>query len=421
MKLYNRVATSLTMLVAYVSSFSMMINVQGTSSSASTTIPIPTTKLKNVAIIGGTHGNEYTGVWIIKSFQQRQQQLQELYPNLNISTILGNPDAHYANKRFIHTDLNREFSYDKLCELDYDDNSNNMTDETIPVEALRARELDKILGSKCMDSESDVYDVAIDLHSTTSNMGTTLIVNEGDILMAQGAAYVTQQCTSSSSSGSSHSIPSTDIHCLMHAIPDKGQRPNLSSTSKHGFTIEVGPVPQGLLRHDAVIKTECALHALLDFLQQYYSSMNTKDTSDGTVSPIIESLVKSFPTGKVPAFRTIPARRHGEMSGKITWPSDIDNPNFPQWMIHESVQDHDYQKIKVGDPLFVQFDGSILYYDGAYGSEIYLIFINEGGYYYSSSGTGISVAMKTQYDIYTAILDPIETNNITENDVKQEL
>ena len=420
--LLKRIVYSSVLLVAYVSSFSMMVNVQGKSS----TTPMPNNSAnnnpqqlkqnRNIAIIGGTHGNEYTGVWVIKSLQQKQLKLQEQYTNLNISTILGNPEAHFANRRFIHTDLNREFSYDKLCELsvDIDDTSeDDSTDAVVPVEAKRARELNDMLGSKCINDDADVetpiFDVAIDLHSTTSNMGTTLIINEGDVVMAQGAAYVTQQCV--------------DVHCLMHAIPDKGQRPNLSSTTKHGFTIEVGPVPQGLLRHDAVIKTECALFALLDFLQQYYSSDD--DSPDGTISPQMESLLQNaFPDGMVPAFRTIPAQRYGEMSGKISWPSDDTNPNFPQWMIHESVQDQDYQLLKKGDPLFVQWDGTVIHYDGSYGDEIYLLFINEGGYYYPSSGTGISVALKTQYHLTTAILDPIQSTSKQEppsNDRKEEL
>lgn len=37
-------------------------------------------------------------------------------------------------------------------------------------------------------------------------------------------------------------------------------------------------------------------------------------------------------------------------------------------------------------------------YDGSYGSPVYLLmFVNEAGYYYESSGTGVSVAIKTEY------------------------
>lgn len=161
------------------------------------------------------------------------------YPSLELQTILGNEEAHLANKRFIDTDLNREFKADTLCfYLDDDDEETKAAkaavlaeydDEgelTSSREAQRARELDAILGSKCEEEIDDEIDVAIDLHSTTANMGLTLIINEGDELMTQGAAYVARQC------------PEAKI--LMHSIPEREDRPTLSSAAKHGFTIEVG-------------------------------------------------------------------------------------------------------------------------------------------------------------------------------------
>jgi hypothetical protein len=38
-----------------------------------------------------------------------------------------------------------------------------------------------------------------------------------------------------------------------------------------------------------------------------------------------------------------------------------------------------------------------------------LMFINEGGYYYASSGTGISVALKDEFDLTTGNLIPTPT------------
>lgn len=331
-----------------------------------------------VIVVGGTHGNEYTGVWCIKALELQAEALKVKYPTLNISTILANPEAHMANKRFIHSDLNREFATEKLCLIDNDDD-----EATATAEGARARELNEILGSKCDSDDPELFDVAIDLHSTTSNMGMTLIINEGDVLMAQGAGYVATKC------------PNTK--CLMHSIPDKGSRPNLSSTAKHGFTIEVGPVPQGLLRHDAVLKTECALHGLLEFLQRYNSGED-----------VLGELQEAYPSGKVPTFRTAPAMRPGEMSGKISWPSDPDNPNFPTLMIHESLQDRDYEILRKGDPIFVAMDGSVVRYDGSHGDEVNVIFVNEAGYYYPSSGTGISVSVQSHFDLKDGMLAETE-------------
>lgn len=332
---------------------------------------------------GVTNPIEYAGVWCIKSLELQRKKWENKYPSLKLETILANPEAHLLNKRFVDTDLNREFIADKLCAIDDNISLNPRKISTIEtVESIRARELDKILGSKC-DEDSHAVDVAIDLHSTTSNMGTTIIIPEGDRLMAQAAAYVSLKCPGS--------------RCLMHSIPERMHRPNLSSAAKHGFTIEVGPVPVGVLRHDAVENTEAALHAVLDFLQRVNMGED-----------IYGYLKDSFPDGWVSCFRTAPAVRPGEISGKIKWPSDPDNPNFPALMVHKSLQDRDYHLVRKGDPLFVAGDGSIVHYEGSHGDEVYLIFINEAGYYYQSSGTGIGVAVESKYDLEYGMLFDFE-------------
>ena len=51
--------------------------------------------------------------------------------------------------------------------------------------------------------------------------------------------------------------------------------------------------------------------------------------------------------------------------------------------------------------LFIGMDGTIIPYNGSHGDEVYLMFVNEGGYYYASSGTGIGVAIPNTYDLLT--------------------
>jgi len=199
-----------------------------------------------VVVVGGTHGNEYTGVWCVKSLETRQEWLRKEYPSISsIITMIGNPKAVKISRRFVDTDLNREFSGSRL--LHSAAAASSKKDDS--VERKRARELNELLGPK----EAPTTDLIIDLHSTTSNMGLTLIVPEGDVIMTQAAAYVK----------SVHK----DAHILMHAIPNRDKRPNLSSIARHGFTIEVGPVPQSVLRHDAVERTEAALFTILDFVE----------------------------------------------------------------------------------------------------------------------------------------------------------
>ena len=347
--------------------------------------------VNSVVVVGGTHGNEYTRVWCIKELEQPSvfKRISKRFPSLSISTLMGNPEAHMANKRFIDTDLNREFTTKKLQAI-AEKLANN---EDVPSESRRAQEVNKLLGPKTNPSA----DVVVDMHTTTTNMGMTLIIPERDALMAQAAAYVLHKCQEAPISSIQHEGPTKiteQTRIVMHSIPDRNDRPNLSSVGKHGFTIEAGPVPQGVIRHDGVEKTKQALEAFLEFLEL----RNNKDTSKSVMQQINEW----YPTGRVPCFRSAVAKKPGEMSGKIRWPCSDHNPNFPAYMIHKSIQDQDFKLLKTGDPLFLTMEGDVIPYDGSHGEAVFLMFINEGGYYYASSGTGIGVAVETEYDLETA-------------------
>ncbi|ACI65575.1 predicted protein [Phaeodactylum tricornutum CCAP 1055/1] len=296
--------------------------------------------IRNVVVVGGTHGNEYTGVWCIKALDRAAESLSALYPSLRISTLLANPEAYRQNKRFNPYALTKSM--------------------------------------RC-SGQSFKTDVIVDLHSTTSNMGLTLIIAEGDSLMAAAAAYVLLKCGGEA----------RGARCLMHSHPSRESRPNLSSAARHGFTIEVGPVPQGILRHDAVERTQQAVAALLEFLQ-----LHNQDRTR-----LLQNLRQAYDNKKVPCFRSAPARRPGEMSGKITWPCDSENVNFPAVMVHKDLQDRDFHEIQTGDPLFVDLKGKTIPYTGSHGSPVYLMFVNEGGYYYASSGTGIGVAIRADFNL----------------------
>ncbi|CAB9513993.1 aromatic-L-amino acid amidohydrolase [Seminavis robusta] len=357
--------------------------------------------VRSVVVVGGTHGNEYTGVWCIKELEQPSvfKSVSKRFPSMDISTLMGNPGAHLANKRFLDTDLNREFTTKKLQAIQAALAASQGDSETkIPAESLRAQEVNKLLGPKSDPST----DVVVDLHTTTTNMGVTIIIPENDFLMAQAAAYVLHKCQENpvrSTTNSGPTVVSEEARIIMHSIPDRNDRPNLSSVGKHGFTIEIGPVPQGIVRHDAVDKTKQALEAFLEFLELHNvdcSSDNPEETG------VLKQIKEWFPSGRVPCYRSAVATRPGEMSGKIQWPCADHNPNFPAYMVHKSIQDQDFKLLKRGDPLFVTMAGDVVPYDGSHGDSVYLMFINEGGYYYASSGTGIGVAVRTEYDLETA-------------------
>ena len=348
---------------------------------------------QKVCVIGGTHGNEYTGIWCIKAIQENkdlQDQLAHDFPSLDISTVFANPPAHLANKRFLDRDLNRAFSVDDLYSNNNDDNDKG------DWEMQRARELDQLLGPKSADTPA--VDVAVDLHSTTCNMGTTLIFPEQDVVMAQAAAYILARMPSKA-----------NARILVEPLPPQPYRPNVGSCAKHDFTIEVGPCPQGVLRHDAVENTQTALHYFFEFLHRRNQDSEQVYRDLGNDFRLVMQIVKG--SYQIPCFRTAPADdpvmslENGAMTGKIGWPSDPDNDNFPMYMVHKDVQDKDFEPLRVGDPLFVRQDnGETIVYDGSHGPVVHLIFVNEAGYYYASSGTGLGVAYPGWLDLQTGNL-----------------
>lgn len=60
-----------------------------------------------VAICGGTHGNELTGVYIVRELQK--QKVDRLGP-VSVTTVLTNPRATDACRRYMEMDLNRCFT-----------------------------------------------------------------------------------------------------------------------------------------------------------------------------------------------------------------------------------------------------------------------------------------------------------------------
>lgn len=63
--------------------------------------------LSRVAVCGGTHGNEMTGVYMVRAMQK---QTVDQAASVSITTVLSNPRAVDACRRYIDTDMNRCFT-----------------------------------------------------------------------------------------------------------------------------------------------------------------------------------------------------------------------------------------------------------------------------------------------------------------------
>jgi aspartoacylase len=274
-------------------------------------------KINRVAIVGGTHGNEFTGAYLIQKFEQFPHLIQQ--PSFETLTFLGNPQAFKEGKRYIEKDLNRCFLNENL-----QDSSLSTYEDT------RAKTMYQIL---VHEGKSQV-DMIVDLHSTTANMGLSLMVGTQHPLMLQLAAYL------------SSINPLVKVCCTQ---AEEGSN-FLRSLCELGFVIEVGPVAQGVLNAEWFQKTEKLIYAVLDYLEKY---------NQGSIPEIHSTLTFYNFVGTI----DYPRNEHGDI----------------QAMIHPDLQFRDYEPLNPGDPIFLTFDGKTIAYEGK--STVYPIFINEAAYY----------------------------------------
>ena len=99
----------------------------------------------------------------VARLQRHPEEAQR--PSFESTCLLANPEAIRQNRRYVSVDLNRCFSGEALC-----DN----------VEGRRAQELDALLGPKA--SAAPQCDMCLDVHTTTSEMGTCLMMARQDDL-----------------------------------------------------------------------------------------------------------------------------------------------------------------------------------------------------------------------------------------------
>ncbi|MEH2252910.1 aspartoacylase [Nostoc sp.] len=276
-------------------------------------------QINRVAIVGGTHGNEFTGAYLIQKFAQFSDLITR--PSFETVTLLANPNAFAAGRRYVEKDLNR-------CFLKQD-----LQDPTLSsYEELQAKSIQDILVS----NRDKQVDFILDLHSSTANMGLTIILVNSHPLNLKLAAYL------------SHVSPLIRVYrCSFESIEEN---PFVNSLCELGFAIEVGPIAQGVLKATLFQQTEEFVHAVLDYLEQF---------NQGEILSTNETLILYDHLSVV----DYPKKQDGTIFG----------------MIHPELQDKDYQALNPGDPMFLTFDDKTIVYQGA--STVWPIFINEAAYY----------------------------------------
>lgn len=285
--------------------------------------------IKKIAITGGTHGNELTGVYLVKKWEKSPELIKR--SNFETITKLMNIRAIKEVRRYVDQDLNRSFGLDDLANDDLDAH-----------EAKLAKELNGVLGKKGSDNPN--VDFIVDLHTTTANMGLTIVVSNPSTVTWKAIAYLCKM------------EPSLNVYRWQGDVENSF----VDSMAPHGFVIEVGAVPQGVLRADLFLQTEALIYHLLDFIE--------KENSGDDLG--LESTLEIY-----------------DHEVLVDYPRDGTGDIVA--MVHQARQDRDFTVIKQGDPLFLTLENETITYEG---EERYTIFINEAAYY--EKGFAMTLAQK---------------------------
>jgi aspartoacylase len=289
-----------------------------------------TNTINSVAVVGGTHGNEFSGIYLLRKWQQDPQLIAR--DSFATQTVFANPKAFEENKRYLDCDLNRQFNFEDL---------NNP--ELANYEQSRAKAINLQIGPK----GNAKTDFIIDLHNTTSNMGPTLILLQSDAFNRKMGAYVKAK------------MPEAVV--VLEDQTSVDEHYFLSSITKQGVIVEVGPQSQSVIRQDVLDWMEEMTQHILDYVELYNSDS-------------LPSLPASYEAFKYEETLKLPEDDNGERIG----------------MVHRNVQDADFKPIRSGDPIFTLFDGKEICWIGDY--EAYPHFINEAAYY--DNNLAMSLAKK---------------------------
>ncbi len=268
-----------------------------------------------VLLVAGTHGNEINGIWLFEEWEKSSFVLNT--HGVKTCKVVGNPEAKKAGKRYVHHDLNRSFKEDSFLSF----NSSS-------IEELRANELVKLYGY----SGKNPCQIALDFHTTTSSMGSCLVVygrREADLALA---ALIQNKL---------------GLPIYLHESDEK-QTGFLVEAWPCGLVIEIGPIGQGILNSKIIFQTKLILEKLLEQIHQ------------------VKNLNFFFPDKLI-------IHRHIK---SIDFPRDQEG--HIDGYVHSLRQSKDWHLLKKNDALFYKLNGETIKFEE---DEPYIpVFINEAAY-----------------------------------------
>ena len=271
--------------------------------------------VQKILIVSGTHGNEINPIWAVNQFHREDNKTKR---GIEYKFILGNPLAYEKGSRYIDVDLNRSFD----------------RSEHYPYQKKNIYEINraKFLLEKFGINGSEPCQIAIDLHTTTANMGTSIVMygrRSEDFCLA---ALLQNKF---------------GLPIYLHEN-DKKQTGFLVEAWPCGLVIEIGAVAQNFYDQSIVNKFLIIINSLRE---EIYKLKNK-------IIELPNELIVFIHQGSI----DYPRDENGEIVG----------------LIHPERMNQDWKIIKKGDPLFIDRRGRVKKYNAV--KMIWPVFVGEVSY-----------------------------------------
>ena len=270
---------------------------------------------RKILIVSGTHGNEINPIWAVNQFNKEENIRKK---GIEFKYIIGNPIAYEKGYRYIDADLNRSFNEIKSCSQ----KKKNV------YETNRANYIVQRYGI----NGSEPCQIAIDLHTTTTNMGTSIVM--------YGRRY--KDLCLAALLQNKFGLP-----IYLHE-KDKKQTGFLVEAWPCGLVIEIGPVAQNFYDLKIINRFLIILSSLREEIFKLKNNL---------IELPSELIVYTH-------------------QGSIDYPRD-ENGDI-DCLIHPERIYQDWKIIKKGDPLFLSNLGKVHIYKGE--QQIHPVFIGEVAY-----------------------------------------
>ncbi|MEM8720724.1 MAG: aspartoacylase [Cyanobacteria bacterium P01_G01_bin.39] len=271
------------------------------------------TSINQVLLCAGIHGNEKTGIYLIKKFETNPNLI---YRKSFVSkTLLINQKAIKLNRRYCEIDLNRCFDLKEI-------NSNKQLYEQILAQKVYRQV-----------KESN-FDFILDFHTSTSNMGLTLMLSNDHPFNLQLAAYL------------------ISINPLVKVVRSNSNQPK--NRFRHlfplGFTVEMGAIAPNVIDPVWFSRAEILVKQILDYIEQTNYNQQPSSLKNIPIYSMFETIY--FPT---------------------------DSSGYIIGIVSQELHGNDYCALAPNTIIFNRFDGENVVYQG--NNTVYPLFINEAAYW----------------------------------------